>query len=126
MPPVIIAHRTSPRDAPENSLAGIRRSAELEADYVEIDVRLTRDGVPVMLHDALLLRCVENRLVRHREGVVTGARGDPPVDRLTLEPELRHHLVRARLRQAPGVAHQVERRARTLAGDLVRARRPRT
>jgi glycerophosphoryl diester phosphodiesterase len=56
MPPVIIAHRTSPRDAPENSLAGIRRSSELEADYVEIDVRLTRDGVPVMLHDALLLR----------------------------------------------------------------------
>jgi glycerophosphoryl diester phosphodiesterase len=56
MPPVIIAHRTSPRDAPENSLAGIQRSAELGADYVEIDVRLTRDGVPVMLHDGLLLR----------------------------------------------------------------------
>lgn len=56
MPPVIIAHRTSPLDAPENSLAGIRRSSELGADYVEIDVRLTRDGVPVMLHDALLLR----------------------------------------------------------------------
>jgi len=56
MPPVIIAHRTSPLDAPENSLAGIRRSGELGADYVEIDVRLTRDGVPVMLHDGLLLR----------------------------------------------------------------------
>jgi glycerophosphoryl diester phosphodiesterase len=56
MAPVIIAHRTSPRDAPENSLEGIRRSAELGADFVEIDVRLTRDGVPVMLHDALLLR----------------------------------------------------------------------
>jgi glycerophosphoryl diester phosphodiesterase len=56
MPPVIIAHRTSPLDAPENSLEGIRRSAELGADYVEIDVRLTRDGVAVMLHDALLLR----------------------------------------------------------------------
>lgn len=56
MPPVIIAHRTLPRDAPENSLQGIRRSAELGADFVEIDVRLTRDGVAVMLHDALLLR----------------------------------------------------------------------
>lgn len=56
MPPVIIAHRTLPRDAAENSLAGIRRSAELGADHVEIDVRLTRDGVPVLLHDALLLR----------------------------------------------------------------------
>lgn len=56
MPPVIIAHRTSPLDAAENSLAGITKSAELGADYVEIDVRRTRDGVPVMLHDALLLR----------------------------------------------------------------------
>lgn len=56
MPPVIIAHRTSPLDAPENSLAGIARSGVLGADYVEIDVRRTRDGVPVMLHDALLLR----------------------------------------------------------------------
>ncbi len=56
MAPVIIAHRTSPLDAPENSLQGIRRSGELGADYVEIDVRRTRDGVPVMLHDALLLR----------------------------------------------------------------------
>lgn len=56
MPPLIIAHRTSPLDAPENSLAGIARSAELGADYVEIDVRRTRDGVPVLLHDPLLLR----------------------------------------------------------------------
>lgn len=56
MPPVIIAHRTSPYDAPENSLEGIRRSVDLGADYVEIDVRRTRDGVPVLLHDALLLR----------------------------------------------------------------------
>ncbi len=56
MPPVIIAHRTSPLDEAENSIAGILKSAELGADFVEIDVRLTRDGVPVMLHDALLLR----------------------------------------------------------------------
>jgi glycerophosphoryl diester phosphodiesterase len=54
--PLIIAHRTLPGDAPENSLAGIRLSAELGADHVEIDVRLTRDGVPVLLHDPLLLR----------------------------------------------------------------------
>jgi glycerophosphoryl diester phosphodiesterase len=56
MPPVIIAHRTSPLDAAENSIAGIVRSGELGADYVEIDVRLTRDRVPVLLHDLLLLR----------------------------------------------------------------------
>jgi glycerophosphoryl diester phosphodiesterase len=54
--PLIIAHRTLPGDAPENSLAGIRLSAERGADHVEVDVRLTRDGVPVLLHDPLLLR----------------------------------------------------------------------
>lgn len=56
MPPVIIAHRTSPLDAPENSLAGIEASVAAGCDHVELDVRLTRDGVPVLMHDALLLR----------------------------------------------------------------------
>jgi glycerophosphoryl diester phosphodiesterase len=56
MPPVIIAHRTLPLDEPENSIAGIRRAGALGADYVEIDVRRARDGVPVLLHDILLLR----------------------------------------------------------------------
>jgi glycerophosphoryl diester phosphodiesterase len=54
--PVIIAHRTCPLDAPENSLEGIQTAGRLGADYVEIDVRLTRDGVPILLHDPLLLR----------------------------------------------------------------------
>ena len=52
----MIAHRTCPRDAPENSIAGIRCAALLGAEYVEVDVRRTRDGVPVLLHDPLLLR----------------------------------------------------------------------
>lgn len=56
MPPVIIAHRTSPLDAPENSLIGIQTSVDFGCDYVEIDVRLTRDGVPFLMHDAFLLR----------------------------------------------------------------------
>ena len=47
----IIAHRTCPLDAPENSLAGIRKAAELAADVVEIDVRRTLGGVPVLMHD---------------------------------------------------------------------------
>jgi glycerophosphoryl diester phosphodiesterase len=47
----IIAHRTCPLDAPENSLAGIRKAAELGADAVEIDVQRSLEGVPVLLHD---------------------------------------------------------------------------
>lgn len=53
---LVVAHRTCPLDAPENSLAGIARAAELGADAVELDVRLTKDGVPVLLHDRSLLR----------------------------------------------------------------------
>lgn len=53
---VVIAHRTLPRHAPENSLEGVRRAAAEGADYVEVDVRRTRDGVPVLLHDPTLAR----------------------------------------------------------------------
>lgn len=58
---VVIAHRTCPRDAPENSLQGVRVAAELGADYVELDVRRSRDGVPVVLHDPMLGRTTDHR-----------------------------------------------------------------
>ena len=51
MPPVIIAHRTCPEHAPENSLEGVLRAWELGADAVEVDVRLSRDGIPILMHD---------------------------------------------------------------------------
>jgi glycerophosphoryl diester phosphodiesterase len=54
--PMVIAHRTCPRDAPENSIRGVLRAAELGADAVEIDARLARDGIPVLLHDRTLRR----------------------------------------------------------------------
>ncbi|MCZ7535807.1 MAG: glycerophosphodiester phosphodiesterase [Acidimicrobiia bacterium] len=47
----VIAHRTCPRHAIENSLAGILAAGALGAGYVEVDVRRTRDGVPVLMHD---------------------------------------------------------------------------
>jgi glycerophosphoryl diester phosphodiesterase len=53
---LVIAHRTCPRDAAENSLAGIHEAARAGADVVEIDVRLTVDGEPVLLHDPSLWR----------------------------------------------------------------------
>lgn len=63
---LVIAHRTCPRHAAENSIEGIARAAELGADGVEMDVRLTRDGVPVLLHDPLLLRTAFVPLPLHR------------------------------------------------------------
>ena len=47
----ITAHRGASREAPENSLSALRRAIELKADYAEIDVHITADGVPIVVHD---------------------------------------------------------------------------
>lgn len=48
--PAIIAHRGDSACA-ENSLHAIAQAGAHHADYAEIDIRLTRDGVPVVFHD---------------------------------------------------------------------------
>lgn len=54
--PRITAHRGASALAPENTLPAILAAIEAEADFVEIDVRETADGIPVLCHDASLLR----------------------------------------------------------------------
>ena len=56
MTPLVLAHRATMGHAPENTLLGIRRGIELGADGIEVDVRLSADGVPLLLHDAELDR----------------------------------------------------------------------
>ena len=56
MTTLVIAHRTAPRDARENSLDGIAIAAGFGADVVEVDARRSRDGTAVLLHDPWLLR----------------------------------------------------------------------
>ncbi|MFF7973530.1 glycerophosphodiester phosphodiesterase family protein [Streptomyces sp. NPDC007905] len=51
-----VAHRGDPYRFRENTLDSLRSALDLGADAVEIDVRLTRDGVPVLLHDETLER----------------------------------------------------------------------
>ena len=53
---LVIAHRTAAALAPENSLPGIRQAALCRADWVELDVRLSRDGELVLMHDESLDR----------------------------------------------------------------------
>jgi glycerophosphoryl diester phosphodiesterase len=55
-PVAVTAHRGHARAAPENTLSAIRKAIESGADYAEIDVQLTADGVPVLLHDRDLMR----------------------------------------------------------------------
>jgi glycerophosphoryl diester phosphodiesterase len=54
--PLIIAHRTCPRDGAENSVEGIRVAAEKGADGVEIDLRMTLDQRPFLMHDWTMRR----------------------------------------------------------------------
>jgi len=54
--PLIIAHRGASAVAPENTLAAFERALLDGADGIEFDVRLTRDRLPVVIHDATLKR----------------------------------------------------------------------
>ncbi len=54
--PLVIGHRGASRFAPENTSAAFRLAQESAADGVEFDVRLTRDGIPVIIHDDNLRR----------------------------------------------------------------------
>lgn len=52
----IVAHRGNALEHRENSVAAIRSAVELGARFVEIDVQMSSDMVPVLMHDACLLR----------------------------------------------------------------------
>lgn len=65
--PRVIAHRGASGSAPENTLAAIQRAAQLGARAVEIDVMLSADGRPVIIHDSDLARTTNTK------GPVAGA-----------------------------------------------------
>lgn len=54
-----IAHRGASAYAPENTLASLELAFEMRAHAVEFDVRLTRDGVPVLIHDETVDRTTD-------------------------------------------------------------------
>jgi glycerophosphoryl diester phosphodiesterase len=55
----VIAHRGASGAAPENTLAAFELAVRQGADAFELDVRLTGDGVPVVLHDPTLERTTD-------------------------------------------------------------------
>ena len=54
--PLIIAHRGASFHAPENTFAAFKKAIEAGADGIEFDVRLSKDFIPVVVHDATLKR----------------------------------------------------------------------
>ncbi len=59
--PLIIGHRGASAHAPENTLAAFQMALDAGADGVEFDVQMSKDGVPMVIHDTNLertgLRC---------------------------------------------------------------------
>jgi glycerophosphoryl diester phosphodiesterase len=52
----VVGHRGAMGYCPENTLASFERALELGADWIELDVHLSRDGVPIVIHDETLER----------------------------------------------------------------------
>lgn len=59
--PLYIGHRGAGSQAPENTLAAFRAGARLGFRMFECDVKLSRDGVPFLLHDDTLERTTNGR-----------------------------------------------------------------
>jgi len=57
--PAVVAHRGASSTHPENTVASFEEAIRLGAQIVEFDVRLSRDGVPVVMHDAAVDRTTE-------------------------------------------------------------------
>jgi glycerophosphoryl diester phosphodiesterase len=54
--PHVIAHRGCCEQAPENTVAAIEHAVAVPCDAIEVDVHITSDGKPVVIHDATLER----------------------------------------------------------------------
>ncbi len=64
--PWVIAHRGYRGAYPENTISAFKAAIEVKADMIELDVCLTKDRVPVVIHDTTLERTTDG------EGLVSG------------------------------------------------------
>jgi glycerophosphoryl diester phosphodiesterase len=67
-PPLMIGHRGASGEAPENTLVSFELAWQQGADGIELDVHLSSDGVPVVIHDSFLRRTTSGsgRVNEHR------------------------------------------------------------
>lgn len=60
---IIIGHRGARGLAPENTLAAVRQAIKCGVDEVEIDIRVTEDGIPVLHHDRFIIESTDWRAI---------------------------------------------------------------
>jgi len=56
-----IAHRGDPKKYPENTLSGFQSALEYGYRFVELDVQLSKDGVPIIMHDYTVDRMTDHK-----------------------------------------------------------------
>lgn len=127
--PLLFAHRGGAALAPENTLEAFRRAVEnWGADVLEMDVRLTRDGELVVIHDATVDRTTDGsgavrdhdlRTLRRLDAGFSfeDAAGDTPFRGKGVEIPLFHDVLEA----FPDVRLNVDAKERDAAPALVRA-----
>jgi glycerophosphoryl diester phosphodiesterase len=125
-PPWILGHRGAPREAPENTLASLRRALELGLDGVEYDCQALASGEAVLLHDETLDRTtdhvgpVEEVTLPELAGIDAGAwfhkrfRGEPL-------PLLQEALELPVAAGAPAPLHMIEVKDPALVSEVARA-----
>jgi glycerophosphoryl diester phosphodiesterase len=77
--PIAFAHRGASGYLPENTLPAFRLALEQGADGIESDVWLSRDGVPVLVHDRLLRAGGQRQSVRRMTAAELAEHGIPPL-----------------------------------------------
>ncbi|MDR7869127.1 MAG: glycerophosphodiester phosphodiesterase family protein [Sporomusaceae bacterium] len=76
--PLVGAHRGASAEYPENTMAAFSAAAAQGADFWELDVRLSADGVPVVVHDATIDRTTRGHgLVRKQTATMLEGYGIP-------------------------------------------------
>ncbi len=58
---LVAAHRGMHQDYPENSIPAIQEAIDHHLDIVEIDVQITKDGIPILMHDEEIDRTTTGR-----------------------------------------------------------------
>jgi len=93
--PIVLAHRGASIDRPENTLPAFEAAIAAGADGVELDVRLTADGVAVVLHDVDVSVTTDGHGFVHElpfaqvRGLNAGREGEPRTGVPSLEDALR-------------------------------------
>ena len=64
--PKIIGHRGAKGLAPENTLASIKKALSFGLSFVEIDVKVTKDNIPILIHDKTINRTTNGKGMCHK------------------------------------------------------------